>query len=140
MKKIVCVILLCLSCVYGGGDEGLSILKAKNNIKYLKALGIGYCLGYDVEKLYDEFSMSWPKLDVDESARNAIINEIKALVDTEKSKLIKPTRKYDETALLFHDCFFIDSIGYREAIQRIAEKYCVKNCSSIEQLRNWCRY
>ena len=106
MKKIICVILLCLSCVYGGGDEGLSILKAKNNIKYLKALGIGYCLGYDVEKLYDEFSMSWPKLDVDESARNAIINEIKALVDTEKSKLIKPTRKYDETALLFHDCFF----------------------------------
>lgn len=57
MKKIVCVILLCLSCVYGGGDEGLSILKAKNNIKYLKALGIGYCLGYDVEKLYDELKI-----------------------------------------------------------------------------------
>lgn len=57
MKKIICVILLCLSCVYGGGDEGLSILKAKNNIKYLKALGIGYCLGYDVEKLYDELKI-----------------------------------------------------------------------------------
>ena len=57
MKKIVCVILLCLSYVYGGGDEGLSILKAKNNIKYLKALGIGYCLGYDVEKLYDELKI-----------------------------------------------------------------------------------
>ena len=51
------MILLCLSCVYGGGDEGLSILKAKNNIKYLKALGIGYCLGYDVEKLYDELKI-----------------------------------------------------------------------------------
>ena len=45
------MILLCLSCVYGGGDEGLSILKAKNNIKYLKALG------YDVEKLYDELKI-----------------------------------------------------------------------------------
>ena len=48
MKKIICVMVLCVFCVYGGGDEGLSILKAKNNIKYLKALGIGYCLGYDV--------------------------------------------------------------------------------------------
>ena len=57
MKKIICVILLCLSYVYGGSDEGLSILKAKNNIKYLKALGIGYCLGYDVEKLYDELKI-----------------------------------------------------------------------------------
>lgn len=57
MKKIICVMVLCVFCVYGGGDEGLSILKAKNNIKYLKALGIGYCLGYDVEKLYDELKI-----------------------------------------------------------------------------------
>ena len=51
MKKIICVMVLCVFCVYGGGDEGLSILKAKNNIKYLKALGIGYCLGYDVKTI-----------------------------------------------------------------------------------------
>ena len=140
MKKIVCVILLCLSCVYGGGDEGFSMMLAKENIKNLRALGIGYCLGYDVEKLYDEFSMSWPKLDVDESARNAIINEVKNAVDTQKKKLTTTKRKDDEKEPLFKNCFIIDSIGCRERIQRIAEKYCVKNCSRIDKLRNWCKY
>ena len=47
---------MCFLCIWWR-REGLSILKAKNNIKYLKALGIGYCLGYDVEKLYDELKI-----------------------------------------------------------------------------------
>ena len=135
MKRVIIVLCLCLSCVYGGGGGEMRMILAKKNIKNLRALGIGYCLGYNVEKLYNELKM-W--LDVDESADNAIINEIKSAVDIEKKKLITPKRKYDETALLFNDCFFIDSIGYRKEIQRIAEKYCVRDCSAIKQLKNWC--
>ena len=136
MKKIVCVILLCASCVYGGGDDGVSIMLAKQSIKSLRALGIGYCLGYDTEKLYDEFQ-KW--IDTNEADRNNVIDEIKAIVDTDKSIFIKPTRKYDKTAL-FEVCFLIDGAEYREAIQHIAEKYCVKRCREIKHFRDTCTY
>ena len=98
--------------------------------------GWDICLGYDVEKLYDEFQ-KW--IDINKADRNNVIDEIKAIVDTKKSIFIKPTRKYDETAL-FEVCFLIDATGYREAIQHIAEKYCIERCSEIKRFKNWCSY
>ncbi len=137
MKKIICVmLLLCVSCVYGGGEGDFGSEQiAKEYVKYLRMAGIGYCLGYDIEKLYDEFKMSWSK-HVDKSARNAIINEIKDIADAQKGDLLPPNRKYDETALLFLNCFLMDYIEYRQAIQHIAEKYCVENCDALRRLRD----
>ena len=134
MKKIICVMLLFVSCVYGGGEEFDSVQIAKVYVKNLRTLGMGYCLGYDVEKLYDE--MSWFK-HVDKSARNAIISEIKDIADTQKGDVPPPShREYDETGLLFINCFLMDHLKYREAMQHIAEKYCVKNCDAVRGLRD----
>ena len=132
MRKIICVMLLFVSCVYGSSDEiGNNVQKAGVYVKNLSTVGIGYCLGYDIGKLYDEFEMSWFK-HVDKSARNAIISEIKDVVDTHKQKSEPPhNRKYDETARLFINCFLMDYREYRRAMQHIAEKYCVENCDGL---------
>ena len=51
MRKIICIMALCLSCMYTKGvNVGLDDLIAKDNMLYLRTLGIGYCLGYDIEK------------------------------------------------------------------------------------------
>lgn len=131
---------LCLSCVYTKGvNVGLDDLIAKDNILYLRTLGIGYCLGYDIEKLYDSLE-HW--FLVEDSERYKVINEIKAYIDTAKTTFSKYREGYDESAELFNKCFFIFySYEYKDEIMRIAKKYCsergeTKFCMSKDD----CRY
>lgn len=147
MKKIVCVMVLCVSCVYSSELE--IIIRKQDNIDSIKALGIGYCLGYDVEKLYDE-GVTPILLGFDDNERNNIINEIKAVIDTinkeflkyeanAKKKLLKFKKdlKYETSTKnvrhsaetrLFYTCFNIyKSYMYEKEIERIVKKYC-KDC------------
>ena len=149
MKKITCVILLCVFCAQSSEPE--ITIRKQDNIDSIKALGIGYCLGYDVGKLYDE-GVTPILLGFDDNKRNNIINEIKAVIDTinkevlkyeanakkELSKFKKEVLKYEANAKnvrhsaetgLFYDCFIIyKSYTYEKEIERITNKYCNRYC------------
>ena len=147
MKKIVCVMVLCVSYVYSSEPE--ITIREQDNIDSIKALGIGYCLGYDVEKLYDE-GVTPILLGFDDNERNNIINEIKAVIDTinkeflkyeanakkELSKFKKDLKyetstknvRHSAETRLFYDCFIIyKSYTYEKEVERIVKKYC-KDC------------
>lgn len=130
MKKIVCVMVLCVSCVYSSELE--IIIRKQDNIDSIKALGIGYCLGYDVEKLYDE-GVTPILLGFDDNERNNIINEIKAAIDTINKEFLKyeanaKNVRHSAETRLFYDCFIIyKSYTYEKEVERIVKKYC-KDC------------
>ncbi|AQQ59242.1 MAG: hypothetical protein SPJ83_02180 [Helicobacter sp.] len=137
MKKVLVALCFCLSCVYSSSDRynmslQLHLLKAREYIDALRSLGVGYCLGYDIEKLYDE-AILW--FGFDDSKRNDVINEIKMLINTQKIEFVKPKRKYDEKAQLFHNCFLMyNSSVYQDEIENIAKKYC-KNAEVCENIK-----